>query len=357
MKISDNNINRSSNNFDALRLIAASLVVIGHSSAILLNKPLEADVFNIIFGIPAALFGVIIFFIISGFLVARSWENKKDVLDFLLARVLRIFPAAIVVVLLSVFVLGIAMTYLPVSEYLASGQTHRYLQNITLYRMYYYLPGVFESNPSGPSVNGSLWTLPYEFTCYLLLICAGVFSLLKNKWAALSIFLILCFSYLFFSEPLDKVVIPVIGIDFKNFYMLMLYFFAGALYYLFRHDIVFSFSWLLIAAANYGMIKFTLFPELLYVIIIPYLVLFFAFSKRIILNKVGKRGDFSYGLFLYSYPVQQLIVYLMPVKTGLFVMIILSLLFTLPFAVLSWIFIESPALNLRKKINLLHLKR
>lgn len=349
MKIPDTDLSRSSNNFDLLRLLAASFVLIGHSPLILTTRPLAWDPSSILFSIPIHYFGVLIFFIISGFLVSKSWESKKSIVDFLAGRVLRIFPALICVVLLSVFVLGPLLTTLPLADYFSSEITHKYLQDISLYRMYYYLPGVFESNPIGSSINGSLWTLPYEFTCYLFLMILGLLTVLKNKWASLALLLISTVAYILFTREINRIVIPIIGIDFEHFFSLFLYFFSGAVYYQFRSLIPFNFIGLILCAVVTTLIKLRYIPDLLHVFTLPYLVLFFVFSNKLKLHNAGKYGDFSYGIYLYAFPVQQLIVYFHTKELNIAYMILLSFLFTLPLAVLSWKFVERPALSLRKR--------
>ena len=136
-------------------------------------------------GVPAPLFlgvlplgplGVYIFFSISGYLIAQSWDRDSHALRFFIRRGLRIFPALIVVTILTVFVLGPAITTLPIWEYFKSNSTWGYFSNIILY-MSYALPGVFEHNTYPNAVNGSLWSLTTEFGMYMLLMIFGVLRL------------------------------------------------------------------------------------------------------------------------------------------------------------------------------------
>ena len=350
MKISSDHLKRDSNNFDLIRVIAASLVILGHSPILLLNKPLRFDPILNLLGIEIHYFGVIIFFIISGYLVTKSYERCKNFMDFILARVLRIFPALICVVLLSVFVLGILLTNYSVRDYLSSKVTLHYLQDISLYRMYYYLPGVFETNPVS-SINGSLWTLPYEFTCYLFLALIGIIRILKNKWFSLALLIILTGTYLLFNKKIDTIVIPIIGIDLKHFSSLLLYFLSGSVFYQFRNLISFNIIGSLICLVSIILIKTNYFFDLLLVFVLPYMILFFAFYKKIKLNKLEKTGDISYGMYLYAFPIQQLIVYFLSATINEWLMIILSFVFTIPVAILSWRYLEKPSLELRHKFN------
>lgn len=95
-----------------------------------------------------------------------SAMSKKSAKAYFRARCLRILPPLWMVVLLSVFILGPVMTKLSAGEYFASGITWTYLRNLILVPTHP-LPGVFEGHLTS-SVNGSLWTLPLEFICYIL---------------------------------------------------------------------------------------------------------------------------------------------------------------------------------------------
>ncbi|MDA3890665.1 MAG: acyltransferase [Salinivirgaceae bacterium] len=346
-------LKRQSNNFDFLRLLAASFVIISHSSILLLNKPLGFDPIQFIFGMDMGRFGVIIFFIISGFLIAMSWENKKSIFDFAIARFLRIYPAAIVIVLISVFVMGAIITTLPLMEYLTHKTTYLYLQDSTLYRMYYYLPGVFNGNPSGSSINGSLWTLPYEFTCYIFLGIFGIAQILKNRYATLLLLCGLIFTSVLFNTEVNIIVIPILGIDFKTFYPLLLYFISGSVFYKFRNIISFNSLIIILATTIIYLTNSLPFAEYLKILLLPYIILGLGFSGKLHFKTIGKHGDFSYGLYLYAFPVQQLIVFSLGDKIPLLLMVFLSFAFTLPFAIFSWKIIEKPALRIRKKLNLI----
>src|SRR3984893_10721087 len=128
-----------SNNFDFLRLIGAVLVIYGHAS------PLTGTVSPGFAANGVATIGVKIFFVISGYLVALSWLRDGNLARFLLRRCLRIFPALVAVVILTVLVLGPLLTTQPLSAYFNNPLVTFYLRNIALY-INYSLPGVFEHN-------------------------------------------------------------------------------------------------------------------------------------------------------------------------------------------------------------------
>lgn len=156
------------NSLDALRLVAAAMVLYSHQYALL--------------GLPEPLFtpwnsfgdaGVVIFFFLSGYLVWTSWARDPNATRFFQRRALRIFPALWVLCLISVFVLGPLLSDLPMPAYFASPETWRYLGTAVLV-LSKTLPGLFTDNAIPFVVNGSLWTLPVEFMCYITVAMVGL---------------------------------------------------------------------------------------------------------------------------------------------------------------------------------------
>lgn len=143
----------SADNFVAIRLIAAILVVFGHSF------PLTGTVGPEYLGNPTSTMAVKVFFVISGYLISESWLRDPNLGRYLQRRALRIFPALIVMCLLTIVIIGPVLTRLSTKEYITSAGTWRYLQNVFLHPNYA-LPGIFEQNIYPNAVNGSLWTLP-----------------------------------------------------------------------------------------------------------------------------------------------------------------------------------------------------
>ncbi|MEW9673274.1 hypothetical protein [Ammoniphilus sp. 3BR4] len=100
------------------------------------------------------------FFVISGFLITQSFDRNPVLKNYLLSRMLRIFPGLIFAVLISTFILGPLVTSLPLNDYLKHPQTYNYMQGILLFLVQYVLPGVFEDNIYKHAVNGSICTIP-----------------------------------------------------------------------------------------------------------------------------------------------------------------------------------------------------
>ncbi|WP_226858228.1 acyltransferase family protein [Diaphorobacter aerolatus] len=173
------------NNFDALRLVAALLVIWSHQFSVM-GRPVPL----ILNGNEPGAVGVVLFFAISGYLVTGSWLADPHVLRFTRRRVLRIWPGLCVAVLGCALILGPLATTLPLAQYLRSPVTWDYFSNLWL-QTKYVLPGVFETNPLPNGVNGPIWTIPLEVTCYLGLAVLGVFQVTRTRWFAPFAFLLL----------------------------------------------------------------------------------------------------------------------------------------------------------------------
>ena len=324
------------NNYDFIRLIAAILVTYSHSFPLTgnLNEPFASLTKGTLdFGS----LGVWIFFTISGFLITKSYVERDNLKLFLKARFLRIVPALVPVILLSVFLVGPLVTNISMGEYFSSSRTWEYLQNmVPIKRVYYNLPGVFSDFPN-TSINGSLWTLPLELQCYIIVSLCGYLSILRrlqNNLKILGVFFlvfILCFIYY-----------DVISHNVK----VQAIFLFGSFGYLLRVYIPWNFYLVLICL-------FSLFVTGCYGYIIlgwylfgTYLVLYLSQNTLLKTWKFMNFGDLSYGIYIYSFPVQQLIIYLYNGKIGAFQNFIISLPIVLCCSFLSWNFVEKKALKL-----------
>lgn len=325
-------------NFHLLRLLAASLVVFGHSWAIALNPSHDTDPLGERTGLFTGTVAVDMFFWVSGFLVTMSYSRRQSARDFILARVLRIFPALIVCVLASALVLGPLLTTLPVSDYFAMPATWDYLDhNLRLDDIQWTLPGVFPSNPKAGIVNGCLWTLPGEIRMYEFVLILGVLGLLRNAtgfWCGLTV---LCCLVAGWPETtwlqLD---------DYREF---AAFFAGGAACWFHREWIPVSTAVLValvvLAAVASGDAAYPLLLRLA----IGYATLWLAYGAR--LPKLERIGDYSYGIYLYGFPMQQLVAQWFP-AWGPWISLGLSLPLSLACAVVSWHLVEKPAQGLRR---------
>src|SRR5271165_6680248 len=254
------------NGFDLLRIIAATMVIYGHAF------PLSGSVAPGILGNGAQSIGVKIFFIISGFLVTRSWLADPNLLRFAQRRAARIAPGLIVAVLFGTFVVGPLFTKISLAEYITSGTTWRYLANCVLYPVYS-LPGVFQGNPFPNAVNGSLWSLPVEVLMYVL-----TPTILGTKAASrltLSLFATaLTIADIYFVRIAPPAVPPVFyGSSILQLLNVAVYFQIGALYALFHLDrYAFLKPSLFLLAGAGGIIHGPVVTELVLILLLPFAV-------------------------------------------------------------------------------------
>jgi peptidoglycan/LPS O-acetylase OafA/YrhL len=351
MFISDKQLERGQNNFDFLRFFAAFLVFFEHSSVLFQAKTFDFDIFSLLFQFSSASIGVGIFFILSGFLISQSFKNSSSLADFFIKRILRILPALICAILLSILILGAFFSNLSFLKFITHQTTLLYFQNCLIFRTHYYLPGVFENNIHSSSVNGSIWTIPYEFTSYCFLYILMRIPKVNSKFVLLLLFIILFLAYLNYKPQIDTLVIPLIGVTFSSLILPFLYFFMGMLFFQFKSLIKFNLWGLSLMILILILMHFQSIPRLFNVFTLSYLVFYFAFLKIPKINNFAKYGDFSYGFYLYAFPIQQAYSALFVGKMDFYVLIIISFFTTLLFAIFSWFVVEKPTLKLKKKFS------
>lgn len=330
----------SENNFDFMRFAAASAVVVGHCywlSGVGYAEPVRLFTGSM----DTADIAVNLFFVMSGFLIAASWLNSRSALDFAAKRALRIFPALCVSVLSTVLLIGPLATGLPLLDYLTNSLTIGYLSN-TLLITQFHLPGVFTGNPFPNTVNGSVWTLPYEVLMYASLLLLGLLRLF-GRIAVLAVPLLLGLMHFYLA--------PSFGIEsgmLRKATRLGMFFYGGAALYLYRDSLRWDWK---IALGLLGLSLFSARSDwwfLVHVLTLPYLTIYLAHLPIPRLSGFGKYGDFSYGIYIFSFPIQQLLMHWLAPELPLVAFIVASLALSLLMAVLSWHFIEAPALQLKR---------
>ena len=336
------------NNFDALRLVAAASVVFSHS--FLISEGTQDHEWLIwLTGNQSilGLVGVFVFFAISGFLVTQSFEETHDPLRFLAKRALRIFPGLFVATLLSAFVLAPVVTTLWPSAFLGRPEPYEYvIGNTLLDQRVRQLPGIsFADNPVGLEINGSLWTLRLEFTMYLMVLVLGLLRLLTVRVA----FLLLAFGMacLHFEMlyPLEKW-----GWFFEllsDWGWLVGFFAAGMVLYKLRHTRILDGRVALLALA--GLVLSVLLRQ--FITLFPvfgcYLALWLALNARLPVIPAAGFGDLSYGLYIYSWPVEQAVIWLYSGHAAWWQVFLTALPIAAALAFLSWHLVERPMLRLK----------
>ena len=330
------------NCFDFLRFFFAANILLAHLCELSQNKSLE-----FLSNFSNSSIAVQGFFIISGFLVAKSYTNTPSLKRYFIKRAKRILPAYLVVILFSVVTLSFFSSY-NFLEYFTDINVYKYLgwNSIFLNFMHPCLPGLFENNLMC-AVNGALWTLKVEEGFYIILpFVFYAINKLKKPFLILASLYVLSLLYWFMMDfYLNQ---PLLAKQLPGY---LAYFVTGILLFL-NFDFVLHNKKLLFASAILILIfsNFLDFQiDVFYPAAFGTIVIIAAYNLPF-LNNFGKYGDFTYGLYIYHFPIIQLFRQYdlfekyNPILTAFFVILI-----TLFFAVLSWFLIEKRFLDRFKK--------
>lgn len=341
---------RFSNNFDLLRMVAAVCISFTHSYNLVGqndNEPLmqlSGSRYDFSF------IGLCIFFSISGYLIAKSACTSPTVVNYWWKRLLRIQPLLILVCLLSIFILGPFFTNLPAGNYFSDTATWTYLRNFfPATGVQFTLPGVFTNNIVESSVNGSLWTLVIEERLYLV-VTALFFLKPSRKWYFVVPLILL--NAVYFLSNLAS------GLDFLAYFKGVhifygLVFLNASAYYLFEIDfkkIASSPLWLLLIMAAVAVCVLVLPMFYCHVFFAPLLVMGLAHVKAFT-NKAGRWGDFTYGIYIFSFPVQQVLINLSANTIKPLELFAKTMMIVLPLAIISWHFFEKKFLALKNRVK------
>ncbi|MBN8911095.1 MAG: acyltransferase [Hyphomicrobium sp.] len=333
------------NSFGAVRLAAALAVAVSHAVEITVGN-VSWDYVHQITGYTLGQHAVHVFFILSGFLVTASLMRTSDLTRFAVARVMRIFPGLIVCAIFTVAVLGPLITVCPLSSYFADTGLVRYVAETTLLITgRAELPGVFTTNPLAGQINNSVWTLKYEVLCYAglgLAFAAGVLrtSLRAQAWLWLAI------SVLAASYVVPGLIEAKTGPDVVRRFGLC--FAMGSAAFFARHYagraslVVISLGALLALWSTPMKVPAMVCFE-------ASVVFWLANLRRPALASFTMKHDFSYGIYLYGWPVSQALVQVWTAATPVEVAA-LTLLILVPIAAASWHLVEQPAQRLGHKL-------
>lgn len=335
------------NNFNLVRFLAAGLVLVSHSWPLTATpgEPLERFA-----GFSFGHLGVDVFFVVSGFLVTGSLLARDTLASFTRARALRIFPALVANAFGTALVIGPLVTALPVARYFAEWDTWRYaLQNSVTWPLgvRWWLPGVFLGNPGGPAVNGALWSLPWELTMYVMLGVLGA-GLLRRRGAGersnLRGVVLALAAGATLGHGLNEALALSGRFEVVQGLRLVALFFAAASLQLMRDRVPLTLPLFLGALASIALAMALGGAWLaLYPLALGYIVLWLALVPAGPLRLYNRLGDYSYGFYLWQFPIQQWIMLRRP-ETTQPELVAFAAPATLVLAVLSWHLVESPAL-------------
>lgn len=333
---------RLNNNYDFLRIFAATCICFTHSFN-LLNK----DGFEPLMRISGSQYdfsfiGLSIFFSVSGYLITKSVYTSSSLQSYFWKRFLRIQPLLMIVCVLSVFIIGPVFTTLPATEYFKIPETYSYFRNIfPATGIQFVLPGVFADNFHPNVVNGSLWTLVVEERLYLLV---SVFFFFKKQGKSFAL-LVLLFNIM---VTLKSVFFQGSVLEYlkgSHIFYALLFLNAGALYQVgfdFKYFAKRKLSW--IALFLLVLSFFYTFLQFLQVLIIPLCVIMVA-NVRAATNNAAKWGDFTYGVYIFSFPVQQIFIAIKLVPENPYLLFVVTMSTVLPLGALSWHLLEKKCLR------------
>jgi peptidoglycan/LPS O-acetylase OafA/YrhL len=359
--------------FDVLRLVLAVLILLTHCSWLVGTSGLTTSILNYIFhispetastlaratttstgdptehqltglGRPIMLSYLPMFFALSGFLVTGSALRTRRLIPFLGLRVLRLLPALFVEVTLSAVILGAVFTNMSLPDYYSSPRFWSYFLNI-IGDVHLYLPEVFTSN-STDVVNSNLWTLPWELQCYIFMSIAMITGVLYKRNILTILFGVatIALIYASFVDGFQIAPAQVLGPT------LIYYFVAGVLMFLWRDKFVFHEVFFFIAAAVCYILMMWSKTVFIYPVLLTYITVFiglFPFPRFSLI----KSGDYSYGIYLYGFPVTQALVAAFAILHKNFALAApVTVLATVAFAALSWHGVERHCLKLKRYI-------
>jgi peptidoglycan/LPS O-acetylase OafA/YrhL len=331
--------------FDYLRIILSIAIVCEHSIITSYGETAGGAVWQLPFRPLVGMF-LPMFFALSGFLVAGSLFRTASLVQFLGLRVIRIYPALCVEVLISALLIGPLLTSLPLKDYFSSPVFYLYLLNITG-DIHYLLPGLFQNNPFPDTVNLQLWTVPFELGCYITLSLLAVIGIKKFHWMAPAATVLLLLAY-FVVRVIVKKQWALIAIHGGlPGPLLIACFLSGVSLYLYKEKLPWSRS----LCAISGVLTALLFGFIpLGDFIAAPVAAYFTVSLGVTNPKklrILQGADYSYGIYLYGFVLQQALASF-PWAREWWINILFCVPAAIGMAAASWHFIEKPALDLRR---------
>ena len=340
-------------NYWLLRHFAALCVLFANSFELSGKLPYDLlRVFPVLIGISGL--GVMVFFIISGYLVAQSWDRHRSMVVFAWHRFLRIMPGMWGCMVFALL-LGWVLSALPTAAYWSHPQIRDYVLGNLLMRNVLELPGLFQGNPRGTDVTGTFWTLPIELTCYLGVAVLGGLGVLRvRRWSVL-IGLVALVAVTLWGRRFNLFGASILAEWLPRYYAAFL---CGVLLYQLRGllPVGWQLPTVLVLLAStalwYTPAGHWLWPwlDLLRVAFLAWFLIHAVSALSPIWPEPRHWPDLSYGVYLYGFPIQQALVHLYPGWNGWAVFAV-SLLLSVVAALISWYAIESRVLRWKDAIR------
>ena len=331
------------NNIDALRLLLAILVLFSHCYPLGTGSEL-AEPLSAFSNGQLTLGGLSVdcFFILSGYLITQSWSRSRSAASYLLKRVRRIYPGYLVAVAMCVWVVVPIASPKGSDVFTLATVLDNSWRFLTLRG--FHTPDAFINNPYPLAVNGSLWSISYEFWCYIGVMMLGLTGMIRKPLLVLALLIAsIAIHFVFEQFHLTPGGGPFgLIFGYPPFWARLLpCYLSGVLLYLFREHIPLTVGW-----AGVALLGFLLAAKIPHglVFAVPtfaaYLLIYAAFNPTVKWSSASKWGDFSYGIYLYAFPIQQLVMFYLGAPTTPFTLFALTLVPTILAGVASWHLVE-----------------
>lgn len=351
------------NAFDLYRFVLASLVIVFHSY--ILSGSKGSDFLAIMTHGQTNLgeFAVGGFFVISGFLITQSLYNSASLFRYLWKRLLRLFPALFTSLFLSAILLGPFITNMSVNDYFFGGQgvgPFKFIflnMTLNIFGFSYSIRDLFQNNPYPVAVNGSLWTLKHEFASYIIMAFLSYFFILKHPKLHLFFtggtglaYLANKFLNINLAGKITTTWWIFHSVEYPFFLKYFWMFLIGSILYTYRKSIFINLRILMLLICIFIGSFWIGYYDYIWFLFSPYLIV--ATAILLPFSGFSKYGDFSYGMYVYAFPVQQSIMFLLnPIfASSPRRLMLASFLITLVISVFSWKYVEAPALKLKGKL-------
>jgi peptidoglycan/LPS O-acetylase OafA/YrhL len=338
-----NLLQKNNNNLDLVRIFLAIGVIFGHTLKLNGHSNFWVDPISLLYSATySGSLAVKIFFFISGLVVTNSCLQHSSLVYFIISRLFRIMPALIFICLITVFIFGPLLTNLNTHTYFSSLDNLIYIRDNLVFKTHYLLPGVFENNYFPNTINGSLWSLKFEVKYYLYL-CTFFFISKKYRRKYLTLILLTIILYSF---------IPEEGLYFtrKNteISLLPMAFSLGVILAINSFISIANLKYMaLLSFLSFFIFKQTYFAENFLVIGACLLILYVSSLQTVL--KWKPKYDISYGIYLWGFLIQQTMVnYFGTIYAGFH--FVSSLLITIIFSFISYLYVEKPTMLIGKKI-------